>query len=315
MLDIINRKFGKCVILSAGVLMVTLILLSCITCKKNSDTPVTGKSPINLGGPEYSIASYNIRRTTTADADNRAWPIRRPLVVHLIKTYNFDVFGVQEPLGTQIDNIISDLPDYGRFGVSDHNDHAYQHQDIFYKKSRFTLLDSGKFWLAPGGPDFPPSDTTPWDNFYHTEVVTWGKFQDKAIGFQFYVFNAHFEPGAPVSQVESARLILAKTASIAGTSPVIFMGDLNVDQRSEAYSILKNSSTLKDTYSTAVVRSPVISTFNNWKTDPGGDSRIDHIFTSSHFQVKIHNILTDNYNKVLPSEHFPVLAGVIKKTP
>jgi len=315
MLDIKNEKFGGYVTGIIGIMLVLLISLTSGACKKKSGVPAPVDPPNNPPTPEYTIATYNIRRTTAADTDNRTWLIRRPLVASLIKTYNFDIFGIQEPIGTQVDNMVIDLPEYNRFGVSDHNDYAYQHQDIFYKKSKFTLLASDKFWLAPGGPDSPPSDTTPWDNYYHSEVVTWGKFQDKTTGFQFYIFNAHFEPGAPISQAESAKLILDKIAAIAGSSPVMFMGDLNADQRSEAYNTLQNSSILEDAYITAATRSPVISTFNNWKTEPGGDSRIDHVFISSHFQVKSHHILTDNYNKVLPSDHFPVLTGILRKTP
>lgn len=314
LMDLKNNKHQLLLkrILKSTVRITILLLISLITyaCKKNSD-PVKDENNYTPEKPDYSIATFNIRRTTNADTDNRSWSVRRPHVATLIKTYSFDIFGIQEPIGAQIDNMVADLPEYDRFGVSDHNDYAYQHQDIFYKKAKFALLTSGKFWLAPDGPEVPPSDTTPWDNYYHSEVVTWGKFQDKSTGFEFYIFNAHFEPGAPVAQLESAKLILSKVAIIAGNAPVMFMGDLNTNQTSEPYNILQASSLFKDSYTLASEKYPVNTpTFNNWNISPSGDSRIDHIFISQHFKVHTHQILTNNYNKVLPSDHFPVAIGI-----
>jgi endonuclease/exonuclease/phosphatase family metal-dependent hydrolase len=266
---------------------------------------------------EYGIATYNIRRITTADQGNRAWTVRRPYVVQMVEKYDFDIFGVQEPLGQQIDHLVTDLPRYARFGVSDHNDHAYQHQDIYYKTARFSLLSSGKFWMAPGGPTSLPSDVTPWDSYYHACVCTWGKFQDKSTGKQFFVFNTHYDPGAPNSgtptgataRLESSKVVLSKIQTLAGTSPVIFMGDLNANQNTEPYAYLKNSDLLEESWDLAAVKYPASrQTGNWWNTNPAGNSQIDHIFVTSHWTVAKRGVLWDNFNGILPSDHFPVLA-------
>jgi endonuclease/exonuclease/phosphatase family metal-dependent hydrolase len=265
---------------------------------------------------EYGIATYNLRRITTADTGNRAWTVRRPYVVRVIEKYDFDIFGVQEPLGSQIDNLVTDLPLYARFGVSDHNDYDYQHQDIFYKTARFTLLTSGKFWMAPGGPTSIPSDVTPWDSYYHCCVCTWGKFQDKSTGSQFYVFNTHFDPGGgttgttpgTVAKLESAKVMLSKIQSIAGTSPVIFIGDLNTNQTTEGFAVLNNSDLLQESWDLATTKYPTSrQTGNWWNINPPGNSQIDQVFVTSHWQVKSHGVLWDNFNTILPSDHFAVL--------
>lgn len=257
---------------------------------------------------EYRIATYNIRRIANEEKPEREWTVRRPLVKDMITQYSFDIFGIQEPLGEQIDDMVEDLPIYSRFGVSDHGDYAYQHQDIFYKTSRFTLLEDGHFWLAPEGPTSVPADTRPWDNQYHACVVTWGKFQDASTGFQFYVFNAHFDPGGAVAKQESANLVLSRIPEIAGSSPVIFMGDLNTNQDTEPYRTLNNSELLQESWDIAVTKTPDSRQTGNW-WDPNWDynSQIDHVFVTAHWNVVRRHVLWDTYNGVFPSDHCPVL--------
>jgi endonuclease/exonuclease/phosphatase family metal-dependent hydrolase len=256
----------------------------------------------------YRIATYNVRRITNEAEPNHAWSVRRPLVADMITRYGFDIFGLQEPLGEQVDHLAADLPMFSRFGVSDKNDHAYQHQDIFYRTSRFALLTSGQFWLAPGAPATLPVNTKPWDNEYHACVVTWGQFRDKATGFSFFVFNAHFDPGGTQARQESANLVLTKIAGIAGDAPVIFMGDLNTNQDTAPFLTLNNSALLQETWDVAAVKTPASrQTGNWWDANWDFNSQIDHIFVSAGWQVASRQVLRDTYKGVFPSDHYPVL--------
>ena len=103
------------------ILTRTLLLLLTMTtifgCRKEepqtSNSKGIGKSnSASVSGTPgyYSIATYNVRRTTTEAYPQQNWSVRRPLVKDMIIKYSFDIFGVQEPIGTQIDNMVSDLP-------------------------------------------------------------------------------------------------------------------------------------------------------------------------------------------------------------
>ena len=59
---------------------------------------------------------------------------------------------------------------------------------IFYKKNQLSLLDSGNFWLSPT----PERASLGWDAAC-IRICTWGKFQDKVSGKQFYFFNTHMD--------------------------------------------------------------------------------------------------------------------------
>lgn len=299
-------------------------------------TVQTGKSKsskVSATPGYYSIATYNVRRTTSADVGKLSWTVRRPLVKDMVLKYSFDIFGVQEPMGPQIDNMVADLPAYSRVGVSDHGNHAYQHQDIFYKTAKFTLKSSGKFWMAPGAPTTHTHtsalDLKPWDSEYHACVCTWAKFQDKTTGREFYVFNGHYDPSGTIAKEQSAILTLSKIQSIAGGLPSIFMGDLNSNQyqsATEPYHFLNNSALLDETWNIATTTAPVSrQTGNWWNINPPGDSQIDHIFVSreSHntWDVLNRTVLWDHYdgvsgyNDVLPSDHFPVVSEMKLPTP
>lgn len=281
----------------------------------------------------YAIATYNTRRTTSADVGKQAWAIRRLLVKDMILKYSFDIFGVQEPIGAQIDNMVTDLPTYSRVGVSDHGDHAYQHQDIFYKTAKFTLKSSGKFWFAPGTPTTHTHtsalDLKPWDSEYHACICTYAKFQDKTTGKEFYVFNGHFDPTGVQAKEQSAIIALNQIKSIAKGLPSIFMGDLNSNQYQNAaapYHYLNNSDLLDETWNVAATKTPVSrQTGNWWNINPPGDSQIDHIFVSTfphnNWDVLSRTVLWDHYdgvsgyNDVMPSDHFPVMVEIKLPTP
>ena len=97
---------------------------------------------------------------------------------------------------------------------------------------------------------------------------------------------------------------------MCGNEPVILSGDFNVDQHNESYALLQNSGHLFDTFEKTKIRYARAGTFNNYNPNDTSDSRIDHIFVSSAFDVVRYGILTDSYRDSasirLPSDHFPV---------
>ncbi|WP_022825367.1 endonuclease/exonuclease/phosphatase family protein [Hymenobacter norwichensis] len=259
-----------------------------------------------LSAQTMKVATYNVRYDNKQDTAN-AWLRRLPHLTNLIRFQDFDLFGTQEVLYTQLQDMTSKLPGYAYIGVGrDDGKQAGEYSAIFYKQDRYKLLKQGTFWLAP-------TTTAPvkgWDAAL-PRVCTWGQFQEKNTGFTFYLFNTHFDHVGVEARKESAKLILAKIKEMAGTSPAILTGDLNVDQRNESYTLLSTSGTLKDAYQTAALVYAPNGTFNNFKTTTKTDARIDHIFLSPAFTATRYGILTDTYGGgKIPSDHYPVAIEV-----
>jgi len=254
-----------------------------------------------------NIATYNLRYDNKGDSLN-PWPQRLPMQANLIKFHDFDIFGTQEGLYHQLQDLKKALPDYDYLGIGrDDGKQAGEFSAIFYKTAQFKVLDKGNFWLAP----VTDKPNKGWDAAL-PRICSWAKFQEKKSGNTFYFFNVHFDHRGKQAQAESAKLLLQKIKTIAGSTPSILTGDFNINQREAPYDILNNSALLKDAYELTPLKYAGLGTFNSFDIKTNSDSRIDHIFLTSQFKVKRYGILTDSYKGKVPSDHFPVLIEVTR---
>ncbi|MEJ7559686.1 MAG: endonuclease/exonuclease/phosphatase family protein [Pedobacter sp.] len=280
---------------------------------------------------ELNVATFNIRYKNNGDKkDGNGWDLRGPVIADLIKFHDFDIFGAQEVLHEQLTDLSNSLPEYEHLGVGrDNGKEAGEYAPIFFKKSKFKLLNNGHFWLS----EKTETPNKGWDAAL-PRICTWGQFQDVASGLKFYFFNTHFDHVGVKARRESSKLILRKIKELAGEEPTILTGDFNVDQNDESFSILSGSA-LKDAYRTTQIKYATNGTFNRFDPSAMTDSRIDHIFLSNCAVVKRYGILTDTYRTPaakeenvntngnfpkelklkafearLPSDHFPVMIVV-----
>ena len=258
-----------------------------------------------INAQSFNVATFNIRYDNPRDSGN-LWVARAPVVSSLIRFHDFDIFGVQEALTNQLDDLSTALPHFSRYGVgrNDGKDGG-EHSTIFYKKDKFTLLKSGDFWLSQT-PDKPGLG---WDATCCNRICSWVYLESKASGKKFYFFNVHFDHQGVVARKESAKLMIQKIKEIAGSQPVIFTGDLNGGRDSEWYQTVANSGILKDSYKDVQFPYELNSSGNGFRA-PRNKSVIDHIFTSKQFTASRWGILTDTYFGKFPSDHFPVMATI-----
>ena len=272
-----------------NILFLSCILLLSIAAKLNAQS--------------FNVATFNIRYDNPGDTGN-LWKDRAPVVSSLIRFHDFDIFGVQEALKNQLDDISKALPYFSRYGVgrNDGKDGG-EHASVYYKKDKFTLLKSGDFWLSQT-PDKPGLG---WDATCCNRICSWVYLEHKESGKKFYFFNVHFDHQGVIARKESAKLIIQKIKEIAGNQPVVFMGDLNGGRDSEWYQTIANSGILKDSYRDVEFPYELNSSGNGFRA-PRDKSVIDHIFTSKHFNTSRWGILTDTYFGKFPSDHFPVMS-------
>jgi len=284
-----------------------------------------------VNGQELNIATYNIRYENSGDKkDGNGWDLRGTVIANLIKFHDFDIFGAQEVLNKQLNDLSGNLPQYGHIGVGrDDGKEAGEYAPIFFKKGKFKLLKDGHFWLS----DKTETPNKGWDAAL-PRICTWGQFQEINSGIKFYFFNTHFDHVGIIARRESSKLILKKIMELARDEPTILTGDFNVDQNDESFKILSGTE-LKDAFTTTQIKYANNGTFNHFDANAMTDSRIDHIFLSNCVVVKRYGILTDTYRTPaaeqanvntagnfpkelklkafearLPSDHFPVMITV-----
>ncbi len=258
-----------------------------------------------VSAQQYTVSTFNIRYANTRDTGN-LWPDRVQAVTSLIRFHQFDIFGTQEGLVGQLNDISTALPEFERYGLGrDDGKDKGEFSAIYYKKDKFKLLDKGDFWLS----QTPEKPGWGWDAKLN-RICSWVYLQDITKKKKFYVFNVHFDHQAKVARPESAKLILAKIAAIAGNQPVILTGDFNGNHASEWYQLIEGSDTFKDAYREVKFPYANNGSFNGFGANISAKDIIDHIFITSQFSVTRYGILTDTYHGKFPSDHFPVLADV-----
>jgi endonuclease/exonuclease/phosphatase family metal-dependent hydrolase len=251
---------------------------------------------------EFNVATYNLRLNTADDGPN-AWPQRKDAVRALIDYHQIDLLGTQEGLIDQIEYLAA-MPGFAYVGVGrDDGRRAGEHAAIFYRTERFALLAKGDFWLS----ETPAVPGKGWDASCCNRIASWAKLRERRSSQEFFVFSVHFDHQGVVARRESAHLMLRKMREIAGSSPVLCVGDFNATPESEPIGIM--TAVLRDArrVSQAPPYGPV-GTFNDFRLDAPLRDRIDYIFLGPRWQVLRYAALTDTHDARFPSDHLPVVA-------
>jgi len=267
-----------------------------------SQATMAAKPPVAL-----RVASYNLRYNNAGDGAD-AWPNRKEMVKNLVQHYDFDVFGIQEGLRSQLTDV-AELPAYAFVGRGrDDGKEAGEHSAIFYKKARLQLLQTGDFWLSQT-PDRP---SLGWDATCCNRICTWARFKDLQSGQVFYFFSVHFDHEGVEARRQSGQLMVRKIKEIAQGAPVVCVGDLNSTPDTEQVKTLQGA--LGDAYQ--LTQRPAygpVGTFNGFELTAPLRDRIDYIFVSRGSTVLDYAVLTDSMRGHYPSDHFPVVATVMLK--
>lgn len=281
---------------------------------------------------DLTIGTYNIRLKLDFDAQRGDhWNTRKQSLIDLLNYEAPDVFGTQEGLHDQLEDMKKGLTGYSYVGVGrDDGKTQGEYAAIFYNTKRLLCLKEGTFWLSPT-PERPGKG---WDAAY-TRICTWGIFRIRESGNTFLFVNLHADNEGKVARAESAKMVLKRIPELAGKDmPVVLTGDFNVDQHSEPYQIIVQSSLLKDSYTLAQHRFAPNGTYQDFKPGEWNDSRIDHVFVSPQFEVHRYAILTamywtketatqpvsgdekhtPTYRLHTPSDHYPVFVKVTLPT-
>ncbi|GAB4014958.1 endonuclease/exonuclease/phosphatase family protein [Spirosoma koreense] len=254
-----------------------------------------------------TVATYNLRYKNKNDGPN-AWENRKENVKGLIQFHEFDIFGTQEGLREQL-NDIAELKGFAFIGVGrDDGKEAGEHSAIFYRKDRFKVLQSGNFWLSET-PDKPGKG---WDATCCNRICSWGKFSDLKTKKDFYFFSVHFDHQGVEARRQSGKLMVAKIKEIAKNEPVILTGDFNSTPETEQIQTVQTLLSDSRSVSATPAYGPE-GTFNSFKFDAPMDKRIDYIFVSKQFNVLKYGVLTDAKEQRYPSDHQPVMVKVVLK--
>lgn len=281
------------------LLLLPFLAASCGQVKK----PVAASEPVN-------VMSFNIRYDNPEDSMNN-WKFRKERVANAVRFYDVDIVGMQEVLRNQLEDLRQRLPEYGVVGVGrGDGKEKGEYSALWYRKSRFTLLDSGNFWLSET-PEVAGSKG--WDGACE-RIASWAKLKDAVSGKEYLALNTHLDHVGVVARREGVNLILEKVNELGGELPVIVTGDFNSEPESDVIKNITDPNNPKHLTDTRLA-SPVVYgpswTFHDFDKLPY-DKRplIDYVFVRNGLSVLRYGVLAETENESLLSDHAPVLVTV-----
>ena len=275
------------------------------------------------------VMSSNIRFNNEKDLGDTSWDARKEPYAAMIRDTRPDIIGMQEPRDAQYADLEKLLPEYDRFRVLPGKRISRKQAAsgmILWLKRKFTLLESGHFWLGPT-PDEP---CIPWDatDKYHYRMAIWVKLQEIASGKVFYFFSTHlpYDPANRpdcfdaagnrirniVQRTKCAELIVGRMRQIAGKKATVFLvGDMNCpdDKADPTAASLAPFHKWMRSGRKAAPATDTVSSFNGFSptTKPW---RIDHIFFRNAVPLQFRTIDSQDYGVRYLSDHYPIMLTV-----
>lgn len=259
---------------------------------------------------KFNIMSFNIRYDNPEDSlDN--WQYRKDRAAKAIHFYDADILGTQEVLHNQLEDLKQRLPEYDVIGVGrEDGKEKGEYSALWYKKDRFTVLDSGYFWLSET-PEVAGSKG--WDGACE-RIASWAKLKDNTSGKEIFALNTHLDHVGVAARREGVSLILDKVAELSNGLPVVVTGDFNAEPESDVIKHVTDTSNPKhliDSRSVApLVYGPSWSWHDFGKLPYDRRPLIDYVFVNNGVEVLKYGVLAETENEAFVSDHAPVLVTV-----
>ena len=253
-----------------------------------------------------SVMTFNMRYDNPEDGQNN-WRFRRERIAGVIKAQEVDVLGTQELLSNQFNDLSGLLTGYQGVGVGRLDGaESGEYCAVFFRKDRFTLLDSGTFWLSET-PEVVGS--LGWDGACE-RIATWVVLRDRD-GRELFFIDTHLDHVGQVARDAGVSLLMKRIETLSGGRPVILTGDFNSEPGSSVVAHVQKDGVLRDAKAIAAQRSGTDWSFSDFGQIPEAERPLlDYIFVSGDIEAVRYEVLPDIFDGGYVSDHAPVMAVV-----
>lgn len=255
---------------------------------------------------DLTLVSQNVHYYVPS-RDATDWTQRRVALTAALKDLDADVILFQEmetfqgraesSVNVQRDWVLATVPGY-QAGANTADATTFPiTQPIFFRTSRFELLDQGFFFFSPQ-PDQIYSPT--WEGHYPS-FTSWVLLGETATGRRLYVYNTHLEAFASDTLDRGTRLIGDRIRARAFPEvPVLLGGDFNMLSGDTKLAVLAEA---------ALARAPVETTSFHFGWGLHLYRAIDHFFATPELTWVFGGAVQKTWEGHYPSDHYPVLAA------
>ena len=247
---------------------------------------------------DVTVVSYNIRYFNHKNDFGKChWYVRAEYVLCEIEKLQPDVLCLQEVHPPQFAYLKKHLVGYD--SVIGYREERGVHSEacpIFYNAARFTLLDSGTFWLSD-----TPDVKSKFEDSWHYRISTFVRLQDED-GSVFTVYNVH--PDYRIEDVRIRQLAVLADRVRNTDGNFIITGDFNAQKGEKC--LMPFEELLRDSKD---FRGDVFgATFNGFGVKP--EEWIDFIYLPKDCTLLDTGIDKTLYDGIYPSDHYPIFARV-----
>ena len=221
----------------------------------------------------------------------------------MIDYHDWDILCVQEVRPTQVADLAR-LTDYESVTAERDGDGTGEGIGIYYKKTMFSKVDSGSFWLSltPDVPSIHPEAE-------YLRLCLWTVLRDRK-GHDFLVIDTHLDNISEIARFEGMKVILERLADKIAALPVLLMGDLNAEAVERVHESLQTIFVNAKEQNEKGHYGPRGSYQNfDYQLPWNQLEEIDYIYTKG-FRIIKTGCLTDSCDGRFPSDHFPLEADL-----
>ena len=248
------------------------------------------------------IMSFNIR---CGDVGEETWEDRISIVAQTMLESDADSIGVQEATPGWMAALNETTGSkYAYVGVGrDDGDNKGEYSAVFYLKDKYTVEDSGTFWLS----ETPEKVSYGWDAACR-RVCTWALLVNKQTGEKYVHINTHFDHIGIAARKNSVEMIIEKAKTFTSI-PVVFTADMNVIEGSENYKQFVNSDYFSDTKYLAP-DTMSYCTYHDTEPEKHEKDIIDYVMINKYFKALTYRVVTEGIDGRFVSDHYPIYADL-----
>ena len=255
----------------------------------------------NANIKDIKIISANVRTFAPTDIFKKSWFYRADIFVKQITEKSPDVIGFQEVTKMHYNYLCDTLAGYDN--VIAYRDKSIQPEacPIFYKESKFNLVDKGSFWLS----ETPETMSKDWGAMCY-RICSYVILENKADTKPLVVFNTHLDHVSDEARIKGIGVVLDKIKQF-GSLPSIIMGDFNAKEDSETYRAATENF-LDAKYQTKNTMTG--ATFQNFGKELDSENIDYFMISKTGIKVNEYKILNDTVNGTYTSDHFPIYLDI-----
>ncbi|NLW73707.1 MAG: endonuclease/exonuclease/phosphatase family protein [Clostridiales bacterium] len=248
---------------------------------------IKDKSDLSLSAMSFNVYVSNM----SAERVSR--------VLAMVEKYLPDTVGFQEASPAWMNQLRSRLSAYYSYvGAGRDGGDKGEYNPIFYRKDKFTLLDSGTKWLSA-----TPDKVSKFSESSLNRIFTYAVLKRSSDGRIFVHINTHFDHKSNVARVKQAEVLKGFIEEFAQNYPVILTGDFNCKTGTDEYKII-DATSLVSSRDIAIKKENDTGTYHGYRSQ---NNLIDFVFVSeTGILVKFYKVANEQIDGDYASDHHPV---------